>query len=1160
MTGFSYFWEGIKMVAELQYIAPFLFQRPVTIRFFKLSKIFYIFLFALCLIQPLWGAKTEIHGNTSASSSVARSFGVDYTAFTVNNWLYWQYVNGLSALDPSVDRGSMFPRSVAIALYADGVVWGGKVNGQIRVGGSTYRTGLRPILPKIYRVRPNIDRISPFQLKKEAALIFNVPWEKVTDEQLAELYNAYLADMEDWPVEEGAPWIDNIGNGVYDPPFDKPGIAQADQVIYYVVDDSDEGRTYNLYGSPPMGIRAQVTLWGYGTTHSRVGQVVFKRIQLKNISSSTIHDMYISLWADPDIGNYTDDVSGCDSVLGMGFAYNGFDYDKLFSEKGLAPAAVGYDFLQGPLVPSVGDTGRANFQTIPDTKNLDMTAFCYWPSGNEHYNDPNLGEYTGTIQWYNLMQGFMPVESPDNPPPFRHATTGAITTFPVNGDPVTGEGEIDGINNGFYPGARRFALSAGPFTMKSGDEQDIIVAVIGGRPGETRVDAVADLKETDRLVQRWADKLFKTNFLKPPSPKVRVRELENKIILNWGEDLEAVSAVEEAELHDTPLTAYRFEGYTVYQIDPTVPESSKVLIATFDKINGIRTVYGQRFFPEFGEEVTVPVFYGKDSGIQRTFVVDRDYLNDRPLFPGNLYYYEVVACYYNPHPQLVRDSIVTAGTFVSALPQAPPPGTRYSTVVGKEIPVTHIQGNSRARVRVRVVDPAAVTGHTYQIEFQPNPQKPQEVTWRLKDLTLGQAVGEFFPLADSLDNPDGKQVYVDGLEIVVEKINPTYTGFWVVANANGPLPEPEPAASQWSGFPVSEMPSDNQQVGNGIWFIASRAPNPFQYSFSDFVMMTSQYAGGFGEDTTGMTAIVPDDYEIRFDRSSMAFFNWSTQQLDSVPFECWKIGDADSPDDDFQLFPFIQDLETVENQGVFNITHLDHPISSGTNDPMTDEIYFIQPEDRSPGSTGYESIVDYIQQHSEQQIVADSLWKYAKAGLSVPGIAHLTFVNWNGGPVPSQEMPWTDYPYNQLLPEKGTIFRITTSKPVTLEDVYQFQAPEVVRNIALEREDVERITVYPNPFSGDQVSPDGSVTNYVMFYHLPTAATIRIFNIAGQHVKTLQKLDDSQFLRWDLTNDAGRRVASGVYIAYIEAKLSDGSLVKKVLKIFISDVNRTWLK
>ncbi len=114
------------MVAEFQNIAPFLFQRPVTIRFSKLSRIFYIFLFALCLIQPLWGAKTEIHGNTSASSSVARSFGVDYTALTVNNWLYWQYVNGLSALDPSVDRGSMFPRSVAMALYANGVVWGVK--------------------------------------------------------------------------------------------------------------------------------------------------------------------------------------------------------------------------------------------------------------------------------------------------------------------------------------------------------------------------------------------------------------------------------------------------------------------------------------------------------------------------------------------------------------------------------------------------------------------------------------------------------------------------------------------------------------------------------------------------------------------------------------------------------------------------------------------------------------------------------------------------------------------------------------------------------------------------------------------------------------------------------------------------------------------------
>ncbi len=142
------------MVAEYQNIAPFLFQYPVTIRYFKLSRISYIFLFVLCLIQPFGGAKTEIQGNTSASSSVARSFGVDYTAFMVNNLLCLQYVNGLSALDPSVDRGSMFPRSVAIALYADGVVWGVKLTDKFMLGGAPTEPVYGPFYQKFIVYAP----------------------------------------------------------------------------------------------------------------------------------------------------------------------------------------------------------------------------------------------------------------------------------------------------------------------------------------------------------------------------------------------------------------------------------------------------------------------------------------------------------------------------------------------------------------------------------------------------------------------------------------------------------------------------------------------------------------------------------------------------------------------------------------------------------------------------------------------------------------------------------------------------------------------------------------------------------------------------------------------------------------------------------------------
>ena len=52
--------------------------------------------------------------------------------------------------------------------------------------------------------------------------------------------------------------------------------------------------------------------------------------------------------------------------------------------------------------------------------------------------------------------------------------------------------------------------------------------------------------------------------------------------------------------------------------------------------------------------------------------------------------------------------------------------------------------------------------------------------------------------------------------------------------------------------------------------------------------------------------------------------------------------------------------------------------------------------------------------------------------------------------------------------------------------------------------------------------------------HLPNKATIRLFNLAGVMVRTIEKDNNSTYQRWDLANESGLPVASGLYIAYIE--------------------------
>ena len=68
---------------------------------------------------------------------------------------------------------------------------------------------------------------------------------------------------------------------------------------------------------------------------------------------------------------------------------------------------------------------------------------------------------------------------------------------------------------------------------------------------------------------------------------------------------------------------------------------------------------------------------------------------------------------------------------------------------------------------------------------------------------------------------------------------------------------------------------------------------------------------------------------------------------------------------------------------------------------------------------------------------------------------------------------------------------------------------------------------------------------FVSFNHLPTTATIKIYSLGGTLVRTLDKADDgTQFLDWNLKNQYGYPVASGLYIVRIE---SGGN--EKVLKL-----------
>jgi hypothetical protein len=117
----------------------------------------------------------------------------------------------------------------------------------------------------------------------------------------------------------------------------------------------------------------------------------------------------------------------------------------------------------------------------------------------------------------------------------------------------------------------------------------------------------------------------------------------------------------------------------------------------------------------------------------------------------------------------------------------------------------------------------------------------------------------------------------------------------------------------------------------------------------------------------------------------------------------------------------------------------------------------------------------------------------------------------------------------------GDEFMITASKPNTSFNTFSFTAPGAVGvDNSLAKTDVGSINVFPNPYIGFNPLEKNKYERFVTFSHLPTKATIRIFNLAGVLVRTLAKSSSDQFLQWDLKNESGFPVAAGMYIVYVD--------------------------
>lgn len=1017
----------------------------------------------------------------------------------INQILMWIGNNGMGSHDPrSDDSGFYWPggeNATKTAIFADGLIWGAKVGREIRTGGATYRYGLQAgkILDNGLADDPSLDKYRIFKIRKN--------WQAVAD---PDFRDRLQKDYDEWPGEDGAPFIDVDGDGLFTAGIDEPDFV-GDEVLWCVSNDMDAGRTTFLYGTNPMGLEVQTTVFGFNLTGD-LGNMVFKKYTIINKGSRSLNDMILGYWSDTDLGFATDDYTGCDTVLSLGYTYNGDEVDN--DIYGSPPPAVGYDFFQGPIVESfASDSAKFLGEWRHGYVNLPMTAFTFYINGDATYSDPDLGVAAGSQQMYNYLDGYV-----WNGDQFIDPNTNQPTDFVLAGDPVAKTGWYEGPGGwagGPDPGDRRHLMASGPFTMNVGDTQEVVVGILIAQ-GTDRLNSVSELKRLDNAAQIAYDLDFDITP-PPPAPNLHVFEDDAEITLWWETNAESYEAgnplIYNLNYDDT---TYNFEGYRIYQF-PSISSSLEdgELLATYDLANNVDSAYQIILYTEEKRvnadsteidsvhvKVVNEIF--KNDGVKTTYFVDVDATrDDKKLINGSPYYFAVTAFGFNKYstPQLLESAPVIMEVF----PRKKNIDEKYSLQRGESVFGTLSEGDPHARVNYTVMDPWALKDATYEVVIE---DVSGTLTWNLFDVTRYKI--------DNTEPKDTLLLHIPnfGPETDDSKFIRVTDGFYVNVFDDGL----DSLDGNESGIrDVFEVV--NGEITGDVFGQTGTA--------ADYQILSNAYLpAGNTDDPTRATLNVEDklgvfSYEIRFTATGSQYYAASMKSPafngagiagdplapDNVPFEVWNLGDdLDDPADDTRLV-----IKTMDKDANVDI-------------PTTD---------------------------GKWTQAANGQWEaiYTFEVPTYPATFDATSPKYNR---PTQRIG--NIVFDGELPPTGTVIRLVTYRPLESGDAYEFTVnASNAQDLEEGKANKDEITVFPNPYFASHSLEASKYDRFVRFLGLPQEATIRIFSLSGVFVAKIEKNDTADWVNWNLLNKDNLPVASGMYIAHIDMP----GIGEKILKLAI---------
>lgn len=993
--------------------------------------------------------------------------------------------------------------------------------------------------------------------------------------------------------------VDKNGNGIWDPDEDAPDLL-GDETVWHVMHDGRPAPNRRWNAVEPLGIEIRQTVFAFASGGA-IGNIIFLRYRIKYVGlnkpgeADQLTDVYFGAWADPDLGDYTDDLCGVDVPRNAGYTYNDGD-DGLY---GSQPPCYMIDYFSGPVeyipgVTFVDNNGNGIYddgvdtaldtaynirgqllgiESFPGAKNIPISSFMQYINGNAIINDPNDHEVAR-----NYMLGLNLQGNPINPCTW---TLGKVEggvpcntidpRFWYSGDPVTNTGWLNALASD-----SRQITNAGPFTLKKGEEKEVVLAYVVGQ-GSSALNSIT----VARRIDDGAQVIFDQNFQAPgapPAPRINLASNEEFIDLLWDTP-DQFNYRLKAETYDIRFGGYNVYAYKTFNNAKTISnQPNAVLIGRYQPKNFIDNLYKENaqtggielLFEAAPPENVLDTNIYKDPATGRIRIrITKDPFTGGKLIKGKPYYFAVTSYGLN-YDALVPigfgnfgdygDYYLTAQSFVQEVENVV---TLNQIVFGEDIyspPVAvqsgnKVSGGSKGRLQYDIINKAALTGNNYRVNFAIDsfyvPPSPNDVAysakWSLVNTTTNTVLvdgsRDYLFGSPAIDRV-ATEGFIVKLSNEVPELNTTVVKQTSTDWANASLFYLAPDMGTQSRFLTGGGTAlttlrNNYTRADKIRRVEIRFDIPGKaYRYLNGFVGTAPplrrnsyvYAEGVVAGAPGLT----DPILAEIGRLGVGFVD--------VPFTAWVEDEAYGEKRQLAV-GFIERRNTEGGvpDGVWD---------PGTNVDNTGEYIFIFNSPYDP--------------NGNQQVYKGNYQAATQVWADIKGYTIPTDANASANERRIASSPFFDVLYTVGISKKdaGTFFSPSDkfiievkNYPYTPADVFEFQTRSGgLLSFEEEKSLFERVNVFPNPLYGYNIAT--SYTNsaadepFVTFTNLPNEEiTIKLYSLSGNLLRTIRKDagSTSPFLNWDLKNENGLRVASGLYLAIV----SSPTYGEKILKFSI---------